>query len=510
MNVEANEIDNLLEKNISSNMEINNNNTLKELINKENNIVDKYIDSSLDNRIIQFILCLALSNAADAVEIVCIGFIMTELGDTVTQYEKEFLTAAVFMGMLLGGLLCGYLSDIIGRKPCLLYSLGINTIAGFCSAFAPNIDILIGLRIISGIGIGGSVPVVFSLGAEIFPSFTRGKYLSIVAAFFMVGALYASITAWIMLGKTLNGSYIMPGVTWRGYAIVSGIPALIAFIVSFYYLPESPRYLMDRGKKIEAIKALEYMTGESINNITINNINCNDEENNKKDSIKDNIINNRNISTLSILGGPKLRNTTINLILIWFTLSFGSYGLLTWISNIYKDVGLSNPFADSFIFSLANLPGNLISIVFVEKYGRRNLLCWGMCLAALCSVLFAFNYTNSIYVVIFSSLFNAFSTAGWNSLDCLSVESFPTVVRTSAMGLLAASGRVGSISAQFVFGSLENNITLLLAITSLCMFFGGMSSLLLPNDNTGRSLSKVDEFNDDNISEILYNPINVK
>lgn len=495
MNAQANEVDNLIEKNLnSSNMQIINNN--KKVM--EYFIVDKYIDSSLDIRVKQFILCLALSNAADAVEILCIGFIMTELGDTVTQYEKEFLTAAVFMGMLLGGLLCGYLSDVIGRKPCLLYSLGINTMAGFCSALAPNIGILIGLRILSGIGIGGSVPAVFGLGAEIFPSFSRGKYLSIVASFFMVGALYASISAWIMLGKTLNGNYILPGVGWRAYAVISGIPALIAFILSFYYLPESPRYLIDKGKKTEAKKELEYMTG-----MTITNINCSDEENKKEDS-----INNDNNSALSTLMGPKLRVTTINLIFIWFTLSFGSYGLLTWISNIYKDVGLSNPFADSFIFSLANLPGNLISIVFVEKYGRRSLLCWGMCLAAICSVLFAFNYTNSLYVVIFSSLFNAFSTTGWNSLDCLSVESFPTVVRTSAMGLLAASGRLGSITAQFVFGSLEKNITLLLAITSLSMFFGGISSLLLPKDNTGRSLSTVDDDSIKNVDIISYNPIN--
>jgi MFS transporter, putative metabolite:H+ symporter len=83
--------------------------------------------------------------------------------------------------MLFGGLLCGLLSDRIGRKPCLQYSLLLNAIAGVASAGAPDINWLIVFRVIGGIGIGGSVPSVFTLGAEIFPADIRGKLLSVVA-----------------------------------------------------------------------------------------------------------------------------------------------------------------------------------------------------------------------------------------------------------------------------------------------------------------------------------------
>jgi MFS transporter, VNT family, synaptic vesicle glycoprotein 2 len=87
----------------------------------------------------------------------------------------------VFIGMLFGGLLCGVLSDRIGRKPCLQYSLFINAVASLASAFAPSIPLLILCRVVGGIGIGGSVPSVFTLGAELFPSPIRGKLLSIIA-----------------------------------------------------------------------------------------------------------------------------------------------------------------------------------------------------------------------------------------------------------------------------------------------------------------------------------------
>jgi MFS family permease len=88
--------------------------------------------------------------------------------------------------MLFGGLICGVLSDRIGRKPCLQYSLFMNLIASVASAFAPSVPWLIFCRVIGGIGIGGSVPSVFTLGAELFPSKIRGKLLSVIARYLLL------------------------------------------------------------------------------------------------------------------------------------------------------------------------------------------------------------------------------------------------------------------------------------------------------------------------------------
>jgi hypothetical protein len=71
----------------------------------------------------------------------------------------------------------------------------------------------------------------------------------------------------------------------------------------------------------------------------------------------------------------------------------------------------------------------------------------------------------------------------------MSVENFPTEIRTSAMGVLAASGRVGAISAQFVNGSLEDSVPLLLFVTSGCMVLGGVGAKFTPVDAAGASLT---------------------
>jgi MFS family permease len=194
------------------------------------------------------------------------------------------------------------------------------------------------------------------------------------------------------------------------------------------------------------------------------------------------------LMSLTLLFDPDLAPVTLLYMLIWFTLCFGSYGLSTWISVLFEDIGMGNVYLSSFIFTLGNFPGNIVSIFFIEQYGRKKMLAYGMIFAAISALGFGFGATYPVIVVLSASLFNAFSVIGWNALDCISVENFPTEIRTSAMGLLAAAGRMGAISAQFVNGTLEHNIAILLFVTSGCMFVGGFASLYTPSDTTGKSL----------------------
>lgn len=72
----------------------------------------------------------------------------------------------------------------------------------------------------------------------------------------MVGALYTGVTGWIMLGNDVNGSKILPGVGWRWFAMVSAIPAMMALGCTVYILPESPKFLVRRGKYEKAVSYL--------------------------------------------------------------------------------------------------------------------------------------------------------------------------------------------------------------------------------------------------------------
>lgn len=112
-----------------------------------------------------------------------------------------------------------------------------------------------------------------------------------------------------------------------------------------------------------------------------------------------------------------------------------------------------------------------------------------MALAALAATLFALGSGSGAGLVVSAAcLFNAFSTCGWNALGVVSTEAFPTAARVSGMGLVSAAGRLGSIAAQFVNGSLEEHVLVLLMVTSGFTLAGGVASLLLPRETLGVSL----------------------
>lgn len=93
---------------------------------------------------------LGIGNAADAVEVLSIGYIVATIEQQITPLEQSLLTAAVFVGMLLGGLIFGYLSDVYGRRSILLLSLGINGVGGFCAGLSWSVESLIVVRVIAG------------------------------------------------------------------------------------------------------------------------------------------------------------------------------------------------------------------------------------------------------------------------------------------------------------------------------------------------------------------------
>lgn len=123
--------------------------------------------------------------------------------------------------------------------------------------------------------------------------------------------------------------------------------------------------------------------------------------------------------------------------------------------------------------------------------GRRSLLAWSMGLAALSASVFALGTRSGGGVIVAAAcLFKATSTAGWNVLEIVSTEAFPTHARASGVSVVSATGRLGSIAAQFANGYLEEMIPVLLLLTSGLTLVGGLAAMLLPRDTRGKSLEE--------------------
>eukprot|EP00051_Salpingoeca_urceolata_P004171 m.63256 g.63256 ORF g.63256 m.63256 type:complete len:491 (-) comp13437_c0_seq2:1066-2538(-) len=242
--------------------------------------LDRVLEAAGVGRFTYTLLALCgLANAADAVEILAISFVITTTAECdlwLTDTRKGWLTATLFIGMMVGGLFWGSASDLYGRKRVLATALAVNAIFGMASAFVSSFAVFLSFRLLSGIGIGGSIPILFTYCSEFLPASKRGMLLTIVASFWMVGAMAVAGTAWAVVSprscpRPLDGDTLeqtcakeralhcgmawddVP--TWRVFLALSAVPAVVATIW-LYFSPESARWYVVNGKPAKAARVL--------------------------------------------------------------------------------------------------------------------------------------------------------------------------------------------------------------------------------------------------------------
>lgn len=505
-------------------------------------------------------LALGVANSSDASEILCISYILGDRAFQETMLDSSggssssgLLAGAVFLGMLLGGLIVGTMGDRMGRKPMLLLGLIFNSISGVLSAFARNVYILSLLRLLAGVGIGATVPPLFTLAAELAPPSARGFCVTVCASFWMVGSIYVAVAAlWFFEisqrqgGGEINGNgnNITPA-TWRVFALFCALPSALGAVLVYILVPESPRFLGLEGRSTEAVMVansiaekmgcfdgaagsasrlslsfsrtstshhpfpplsiieLEQTFPSSAGqDLEIRQILADEGGNGTAlpqrecaifGCIRMSLIN--FVRSTSKLYEPNLRRVTLPLQLVWFSLSFGSYGLLTWINIIFEKVHLENVYFNALLFAASNLPGNILSGLFMDKIGRSTSLIGSIIFASVSLMLFAASATLTYptCIVISACCFQCFTIMAWNTIDTMSSELFPTFVRSSGLGICAASGRIGAFIAQFVNGALVGNPIRLLLVASGTLLLGALTPCLLPGggDMTGRPVNDV-------------------
>ncbi|XP_078540220.1 synaptic vesicle glycoprotein 2B [Lissotriton helveticus] len=304
-----------------------------------------------------FVLGLALM--ADGVEVFVVGFVLpsAEKDMCLSSSNKGMLGLIVYLGMMLGAFVWGGLADKIGRRKCLIISLIINGVFAFVSSFMQGYGLFLFCRLISGFGIGGSLPIVFAYYSEFLCREKRGEHLSWLCMFWMIGALYASAMAWSIIphygwGFSMGTNYHFH--SWRVFVVICALPC-IASVIALKFMPESPRFLLEMGKHDEAWMILKRVhdtnmraKGEPEKVFTVAHI--------KTPKQMDEFIEIQSSTgtwiqrgfvrftttvkqiwenTLFCFAGQYRRNTVF-LAIVWFTMAFSYYGLTVWFPDMIR------------------------------------------------------------------------------------------------------------------------------------------------------------------------------
>ncbi|GAX81918.1 hypothetical protein CEUSTIGMA_g9346.t1 [Chlamydomonas eustigma] len=411
---------------------------------------------------VMVLLTCGLSNAADAVEILSVGLLGTaaEAELDLTPHRVGILNSCIFLGMFIGGLFWGCLGDAMGRRMSLLLALTLNALFGALSASSHSLASLVAFRMVAGLGVGGSVPIVFSTMSEFCNATSRGKFMALVASFWMVGSLYSASMGWIMITR----------VGWRPYVLVASLPAWAAALLTLFFMPETPRYLAASGSTLKAAQVLQRMAAFNKRKLpqgfALKPVHHTKEEESQflASSRSGQSISQRSWTEIKhswnllkcLTFEKPLRSYTWPLMVAWIGLCGGWYCTVLWLPKYFEERGAvgGSIYAETFAVSLANLPGNLASLYLTDLLGRRLTTCLCMAGACVCALLFAVAPASGVWPTVAACVFNAVSVGGWNALDTISAELYPTTLRTTGFGLLGATGRISSLVTTYAAGAL--------------------------------------------------------
>ncbi len=429
-----------------------------------------------------------LTYFAFSCEVLTFTFISLEVSKKWNLDGLQFAILPVVTNVtnIVGGILFGYLADRFGRVWPYAVCMLLIAMFLFASALSTNYGMLIVLRGISSIGVGGIISLLHPVLVEFLPVKYRGKVTILTGLAQGIGSCIAGGIAWWLVPRyTENG--------WRFFIVVTAIPSLVVFIFRIIFRVESPRYLMSHNKTERAWETLCLMA--RFNKMSLEEIISKDDFLlilqqcvNTGDMSKDYSL----LHKFMYIFKYPYRVRTLCLLVIYNTQQMAYFGYTLFLPTLLTNLGV-NPYFVSFVGFTAQIPGILLMAIITEwpEFGRINTLRLFTLMSAIFFMLFAFIQTVVSIPVLTVLMY--FSMAPMKTLLLTYIsETYPTEIRTMATAFFTASSSVNGIWLPFVSGYLADLSQMYTWLSPtvwgsvLLLQFG--ISLLLRRDTLGQAL----------------------
>ncbi|MCW3778719.1 MFS transporter [Levilactobacillus namurensis] len=334
----------------------------------------------------------------DAMDVAMLSFIMPLLKTEwqLSPLQLGVVSSATSVGMIFGALICGYLADRFGRKHVLIYTLLLFSFGNLLLTVAPNVTAFILIRFITGIGLGGELPVAATVIADHYRGTQQSRMLVLADSFWAIGWLLASVLAF----------WVMPLIGWRPTVLITAITVLYALMMRRHLPADQPRQPQARP-------------------------------------------------SYKAVWQPAYRKQTLVLSLLWFIVMLTYYGMFLWLPSILVLRGFTiiHSFSYTLLITLAQLPGYYLAAYLMGKLQRKTVLLIYL-FGTVVSVL-AFSLANSNFTILASGAWLSFFDLGaWGTLIALTPGQFPQAIRATGMGTAQSIGRIGATIGPYMVGFL--------------------------------------------------------
>lgn len=386
---------------------------------------------------------------------------------------QGLIGTASLAGMFFGSLIGGYICDLIGRRKMFTYDFGFITIISVACFFVNSPAMLVVLRFLLGVGLGADYPIAGPYLAEFAPKKRRGSLTGTLNAFWYVGYAVSFIIGYSMLriGET----------SWRWMLLSTGIITFV-FLILRSLMPESPRWLMSKGRVEEANKILK-LFGDNV-------VLGKEEEKEGHTSFANLFKSGYGKWVFFVTAFWSLQNIPI-------------FGIGTFFPTVMQNLGFTGGHMEYLGPAIMNslfLLGLIPVYFLVETWGRRPTIMWPYFVSG--TALLVLGYTANmnmpiVFVVFVFFLYGAFNNMMGAHCWIYPNELFPTHIRGTAMGIAAGVPRVVSAITTGLFPAImaAYGIQWTLYACAAVFFLGFVLCFFMAPETKGMKLSEAATLN---------------
>jgi SP family arabinose:H+ symporter-like MFS transporter len=398
-----------------------------------------------------------------------------------SNLQTEIAASSLLLGCLLGAAGASVIGDRYGRKKSLIFSAVLFAVSSLGAAAASTVAIFSMARLMGGLAIGLASVLTPVYIAEISPSKNRGTLVSLNQLAIVIGILAAYLVNW-QLSRTGENS-------WRWMLAVAALPSS-AFFLGLLCIPESPRWLISRGRHSEGERILARIFGAKVAEEQVRAVEkaAASEEGSWKEVFSPAIRKRLGVGIALALFS---QITGINTVLY--------YGSII-ISDHFPGQSTGMALAANVIIGTVNLVFTIVAMIFLDRWGRRALLMTasGGMGVALSLLIIGLNIHNAPAGLMLASilLYVAFFALGMGPGPWLIIsEIFPTKVRGRAASIATSTLWSGTLVVTFTFLTLVNVLSLwgTFAIYGALSFVCFLYVWKFVPETRGRTLEQIQE-----------------
>ncbi|MPZ94428.1 MAG: MFS transporter, partial [Propionibacteriales bacterium] len=336
---------------------------------------------------------------------------------TLTTAQAGRIGSYALIGMLIGAMVIGTITDIVGRRRIILACIVWFSTATLLSALAPSPELFGLTRFVAGIGLGGVVPTAIALTVEYAHPKHRSATNAVMFCGYSVGGIVAALTAIL----------VIPDLGWRAMFVIGALLGAVLFPIAWRFLPESASYLLAQGRRddAEALASRFDLTLEEPDETT------------KKSSP---------LSGLVTLFDPRF---LVGTLLFWLGTGVGLllvYGLNTWLAQIMRQAGyeLGSALAFLLVLNLGAIVGTPLLGTVADRIGSKPITSGMFLTAAVC--IFCLSYDlPSVVLYALVAVAGACSIGTTILVNAYTATFYPAHMRATGLGWALGVGRLGAI-----------------------------------------------------------------